>query len=287
MRILLGTLLLVAAARAVPDDRELAAAKERLQAMLDEAALLEQAGRPDDAARVREEADALKRKLVAAHGERDDPRVQALHNMEKAIAALDKAGYEGMARDLRGMADRLRGEIKGAGGARKPGGDAGNLETLALAFKGLAEAERHDAADLMKRAIHASKLKLEGRNDEEAQDIIRKAPSDAQLAELLLKAAGCWREFKQPEKAAQCEELGRYFRQRAENGPIASKSTEFARGQEGPGPEDRMARLEERLDRLERMLHEAFARLEEREREHGRDRERDRERERERDRERD
>jgi hypothetical protein len=282
MRILLSFLLLAAAAWAVPDDREIVALKEKAQAMLDEAALLEQAGRPDDAARVREEAAALIRKIEAygAKEKQDDPRVQALHNLEKAIAALDKAGYEGMARELRGMADRLRGEIKGGGGDRKQGEDAEfwrrNLETLGLAMKGLAEAERHDAAEMVGRAIKARRLMVEGRRDPEAMQIMSKSPDEVQLAGLLLKAAGCWREFKQPEKAAQCEELGRYFQQRVESGPIASKKTEFAEKREGPGPEGRMARLEERLDRLERMLSEAFERLEDRDRNREREPDRDR-----------
>ncbi len=280
MRILFCVLFATAAASAVPDDREIAAAKEKVQAMLDEAALLEQAGRPEDAARVREEAAALIKKIEAAHGgkeKHDDPRMQALHNLEKAIGALDKAGYEGMAKELRGMADRLRGEIKGGGGDRKQGEDAEfwrrNLETLGLAMNGLAEAERHDAAEMVGRAIQARRLMLEGRKDPEALQIMSKSPDDVQLAGLLLKAAACWQEFKQPDKAAQCAELGRYFQHRVEKGPIATKKTEFARAEkrEGPGPEDRMARLEERLDRLERMLSEALERLEDRDRDRGRD----------------
>lgn len=272
MRILFCVLLVTAATLAVPDDREIAAAKEKVQAMLDEATLLEQAGRPEDAARVREDAAALTRRIEDAHGgkeQRDDPRVQALHNLEKAIGALDKAGYEGMAKELRGMADRLRAEIKGGEAKGARGEDADfwrrNLETLVVAMKGLSEAERHDAADMVERAIHARRLMLEGRRDEEAAQIMRKAPDDGQLAGLLLKAAGCWREFKQPEKAAQCEELGRFLHDRIEKGVWKAM---FAREEprEGPGPEDRLARLEERLDRLERMLHEAFARLKERER---------------------
>lgn len=278
MRILLGALLLTAAAAwALPDDREIAAAKEKLQAMLDEAALLEQAGRPEDAARVREEAAALKRKIGEERGgkeERDDPRMQALHNLEKTIVALDKAGYEGMAREAREMADRLRAEIKGRGaeGAKARGEDADfwrrNLETLHVAMKGLAEADRHDAADMVERAIHARKLMLEGRKDEEAQQIMRKAPDDAHLAEFLLVAAGCWREFKQPEKAAQCEELGRFFQHAR-----VEKTMKFARGEQGPGAEDRLARVEERLDRMERMLRTALDRLEQQDRERARERE--------------
>ena len=51
------------------------------------------------------------------------------------------------------------------------------------------------------------------------------------------------------------------------------KTMKFAR-EDGPGPEDRLARMEERLDRMERMLHHALERLEEREREYERERHR-------------
>jgi hypothetical protein len=135
MRLLFGVLLLVIAVAAAPEREEL---KEKIQAMLDEAALLEQAGRADEAARVREEATALKQK---AAGDQNDPRMQALANLEKAIGALDKAGYEGMAADLRGMAERLRAEIKGAR-ADRPDAEfwRRNLDTLRVARKALLEA---------------------------------------------------------------------------------------------------------------------------------------------------
>jgi hypothetical protein len=65
------------------------------------------------------------------------------------------------------------------------------------------------------------------------------------------------------------------------------KTMEFARGErrDGPGPDDRLARLEERLDRMERMLHETLQRLEQQERERRAEGERDREKERARERE--
>lgn len=272
MRILFGVLLLALLAAAAPEGGEL---KEKIQAMLDEAALLEQAGRGDEAARVRAEAEELKRKAEAPR-EKDDPRMQALASMEKAIGALEKAGYEGMAKELRGMAERLRSEVKGARGQE---GDfwRRNLDTLRSAVKALAETGRHDAADVLERAIRGRELLLEGKPDM-AERAMREGPDDAQLSELLLKAAGCWREFKQPEKALQCEELGRYLQHSIEK-RRAEKTMEFARGgREGPGPDDRLARLEERLDRMERMLHATLERLERQERERGAEGERGRER---------
>jgi hypothetical protein len=265
MRLLFGVLLLAIAAAAAPEREELRA---KIQAMLDEAALLEQAGRADEAARLRDEATALK---IKAAGDQDDPRMQALANLEKAIGALDKAGYEGMAADLRGMAERLRAEIKGAR-ADRPDADfwRRNLDTLRIARKALLEKGRADAADVMERAIRARELMLEGRPGE-----AKGGPDDAQLAEILTNAGQCWREFKQPERALQCEELGNYLRhQMRKQGGDAQR--EKVRDREG-GPDDRMARVEERLDRMERMLHETLDRLAERDRQREAEREMQRE----------
>jgi hypothetical protein len=160
-----------------------------------------------------------------------------------------------------------------------------NLDTLRIARKGLAEAERRDGAELMERAIRARELLIEGKPDM-AERAMKEGPGDAELAELLLASAGCWRELKQPEKAFQCEELGRYFQHAVEKRRV-EKTMEFARGErrDGPGPDDRLARLEERLDRMERMLHETLQRLEQQERERRAEGERDREKERARERE--
>jgi hypothetical protein len=122
----------------------------------------------------------------------------------------------------------------------------------------------------VERAIRARELMLEGRPGE-----AKGAPDDAQLAEILAKAAQCWREFKQPEHALRCEELGNYLRhQMRKHGDDAHR--EKMRGHEG-GPDDRMARVEERLDRMERMLHETLERLGERDRQREAERELQRE----------
>jgi hypothetical protein len=251
--------------------------------MLDEAALLEQAGRPEDAARVRAEADALKMKIEGARRpkEGDDPRVQALHSMEKAIAALDKAGYEGMAKEMRGMADRLRAEIKGAGGQPRVDADfwRRNLETLRIARNALLEAQRRDDADALARAIHARELLIEGKPDR-AEEARKGGPGDLDIAELLLASAGFLRTFGQPEKAVQCEELATFMQKQAKERRAGSPEKEpRAERRERGGPDDRMAELEARVERMERMLRDALEHLEAREREREREGDRDRPRE--------
>jgi hypothetical protein len=231
-------------------EREIVSAMKRIHALLEEAEQLQKDGRAEEAARAREQAADLKRKIHEAMGRLDegrgDPLRAALHKVEQAVETLRKASMEDLANDLNRAADRLRAELKEREAAAwNPEMDflRRNIDTLRLAMKALAEAERRDAADLMERAIRAWTLALERK-----EGALGKVPSDGQLAELLLLAAGCWREFQQPEKAAQVEELGRFFQQRAEK----------RRG----GPEDRLERLEARMERIERMLE----RMEERDR---------------------
>jgi len=274
MRILLGVLLLAVAAAALPEEREVAAAKEKIQAMLDEAALLDQAGRREEAARVRARAEEMRKRLDEGRREGDDPRVQALKSMEKAIAALDKAGYEGMAREMRGMADTLRGQIKG--GARGQENSEvdfwrRNLDTLRVARNGLLEAQRRDAADLLERAIHAREFLVAGKPDR-AEQAMRESPGELDIAELLLTSAGFWRSFGQAEKAAQCEELGNFLQHRARQRGGDRERAAHEERRERAGADDRMAQLEARVERMERMLQDALERLEVRDREQRRDR---------------
>ncbi|HEX5139063.1 MAG TPA: hypothetical protein VFY93_18990 [Planctomycetota bacterium] len=263
MRILLGVLLLAVAAAALPEEREAAETKEKIQAMLDEAALLDQAGRREEAARLRADAEAMKKRLDEGKREGDDPRVQALKSMEKAIAALDRAGYEGMAREMRGMADTLRGQIKGGDrGQENPEVDfwRRNLDTLRVARNGLLEAQRRDGADALGRAIEARELLVSGKADRAAQ-AMKGGPGELDIAELLLASAGFWRSFGQAEKAARCEELGNFVQHRArERGADRERAQRAERWVRGP--DDRMAELEARVERMERMLQNALERLE-------------------------
>jgi hypothetical protein len=293
--VLCALLLLAGAAWALPDggqEREIAAAKARVQEMLDEAALLEQAGKREEAARVRAEAAELQRKIQGAAKPDDAPREplhEALHRLEQAIGALDKAGYERMAGELRGEADKVRAEIRRREAAGPDGDEARakeadfwrrNLDTLRIAMKGLAEAGKHDAADIMERAVHAHEMVAKGRTDPEAQEFMRRGPDNANLSEFLQLAAHCWADMKEQDKADRCAELGNFLRIRLEDQQRAREG-DRRRAEERrdarPGPEDRIAAIEARLDKMERMLHAAMERLEQLDRER-RERDRDRDR---------
>lgn len=92
------------------------------------------------------------------------------------------------------------------------------LAILRLAMPALREGERHDAAEMLERALHTAELLLEEREDEEAQKIYRNTPSLEQLARLLHESARLWIKYKQPEKAEAVARLSRYYRGRAAQG---------------------------------------------------------------------
>jgi hypothetical protein len=272
MKKILAAFLLAATAGAGERDDEVLAAKERIHALLEKAAYLEKEGRPDEAERLRAEAGALKEKIHARlEGQGDDPLKQALHNLEKAIGSLEKAGCKDLAGDLRGAADRVRGQIKEREAARARGEGKGprseevefwrrNIDTLRLAMKALAEGERRDAMEIMERAIHAREVMISGRQDEEAWHILKRGPDDAAIAEMLQTAAGLWREYRQPKHAERVQELANYLVHRAAKGKdrLAPEKREWA----GPDGGDRLERLEERIARLERAVHELIQHLE-------------------------
>jgi hypothetical protein len=96
---------------------------------------------------------------------------------------------------------------------RSPEADAirRQIEVMELALKALVEAERRDAAELMERAIRARQLMLTGRRDDEAREILERAPNPEQLADVLAAAAGIWKEFRDAEKAEAVGRLAREF----------------------------------------------------------------------------
>jgi len=88
------------------------------------------------------------------------------------------------------------------------------LEVMTMALPALREADRADAAELLTLAIRAREMMLAGRRDEEAQAVRQRAPNRRQVAEILSMAAGLWREFDKPDKAAVVGELAEQMRGR-------------------------------------------------------------------------
>ncbi len=133
---------------------------------------------------------------------------------------------------------------------------------MRYAVEALVEADRHDAADLLERVMHARELVLEGRRDPEALRIRENAPGWGRQVELLKFAAGFLREFRRKEQAAAVDDLA----ERIRNHHDGDREGRDARGHERRATrerdEPRRANAERheaamrRIERLERGLTE-------------------------------
>lgn len=127
------------------------------------------------------------------------------------------------------------------------------LGWLEQAFHAMQKADRRDGAELLELAMHARKLALAGRRDEEAMEIRRRAPNRRQLAELVGVAAELWAEEGHEEKAAA---LGRFSRELAGRGERERPAERERERSEGGREEGRreVEELRERLQELQRAM---------------------------------
>jgi hypothetical protein len=119
------------------------------------------------------------------------------------------------------------------------------LEVMNMALPALKEAGRHDAAELLQRAIRAREVQLEGRRDRESAHIREQAPTRGQQIELLAFAAELWQQFGHEQKAQVVGELAERMRS--------------SQGRGGLLP--RIERLEARVAELESGLQKVRAQL--------------------------
>ncbi|MCH8824039.1 MAG: hypothetical protein IH984_11090 [Planctomycetes bacterium] len=221
------------------EQSELETARERIHAMMREAEELQDAGRVDAADHMRKEAHKMANRIEEHLSQRrrheqaeQDQEREHLHNvlegLERGMAALRELGRHEELEALERVVHEVRQEIEGRRDRpqrkrRRERRGEGNeremamhqLEIMRLAMPALREGERRDAADLLERAIHARELALEGRRDEEAQQIRKHAPNRAQLAEILGLSSRLWREFDNKERAQAVGQLAEQMSERA------------------------------------------------------------------------
>jgi hypothetical protein len=140
------------------------------------------------------------------------------------------------------------------------------VEVMRTALKALKEAERHDSAELLHRAIRAREVQLEGRRDQEAARIREQAPTRGQQIELLAYAADLWQEFGHEEKARVVGELAERLRSLWRRGEDGRRGEPRRQTRNQPqGRRDalmpRIEQLEHRLAEIEQGLDQIKARL--------------------------
>jgi hypothetical protein len=268
-------------------EQEIQAARRRIQDLELQAQELREQGQLDQANEVAAKAEALRKRLddemarlkkqkqepaakeraVKEHavkqqeGKRPQPDeaegiLRGLMNGIEALNALgrhDEAQHLGeIAADVKQRVARQRdGETKKA----HPEIEAAKrqLEVMRVAKKALAEAEKHDALELLERAMHARELAIEGRKDEEARAIQERAPTRGQQAELLAMAAQLYEEWNMPDRAGMVAEMSRALagqeRERAQ-----ARERERQGRPEVAELEQRVRELAAQLEKLSRQL---------------------------------
>jgi hypothetical protein len=137
-----------------------------------------------------------------------------------------------------------------------------DLEIMHLGLAALKEADRHDSAELLHRAIRAREVRLEGRRDREAIEIHEHAPTLGQQIELLAYAAELWEEFGHERKAELVGGLAERMRKSWQRGEGRRGEGQRGRGEQRRNvPPDRIEQLERRLAEIEQALEETREQL--------------------------
>lgn len=194
------------------DEAEIRAARGKIRALLHEAEKHEADGRERAAREARKKAEQIERELVhwEEHREREaHERMELLHHaiegLEHSMGALGELKMHKAHQTLERITDELRNEIRSfeerRHGERERQVARQQIEALQLAHHAMLEVEAEDAADLLRRAIRAREVGLEGRRDEEARELRRRSPGREQILELLERAEEVYREFGATRKA--------------------------------------------------------------------------------------
>jgi hypothetical protein len=248
-------------------EREIQQAEKKMHALLREAEELEEAGRRDEAERLRRKADELRAAIERGreHVRRKHERREAdeiLEGLERGIDALRRLKRHEEAEHLMEIARHVKRELAERREASKEIEVAKwQIQVLRWGVEALVKADRHDGADLLERALHARKVHLEGRRDEEAMRIRERAPGLADQAELLRVAADLLAGWGQKEKAAAVDKLARQLLEKSRRREHRPEAEHVERVMH------EVEQLHERIAHLERVIEELRGQLDEMRRE--------------------
>ncbi|MHC4340579.1 MAG: hypothetical protein ACYSX0_10250 [Planctomycetota bacterium] len=265
---LVAILVLVAPGSA--GDRENALEIERAQELvhewLREAEELEELGKHDRADVMRRKARDLQARIDGArkkHLDKGDLH-EILKGLEHGIVALKRLNRREEVKHLEGIADRVRRELRDERKERGHGERKGRerserevgmhqLEVMQMALHAFREAEKRDLIEAMERVVHARKLGLEGRRDEEARRIYERSPGVEDQIELLMVAAELWADFGHEKKAKTIYALAKEMKGHVKR---RKGKKEEGRAEHFEHAMHRVEQLEQRVKRLTNMVEE-------------------------------
>lgn len=256
--------LLPAVAGDDENEREIERAEKKVRALLREAEELQEAGRGEGADRLRRKAEELRaaierslehRRRKQEHAERGEA-ADILEGLERGIHALRRLKRHEEAERLMEIAGHVKRELAHRARAEKETEVAQwQIKVMRFGVEALVKAERHDGADLLERALHARKLTLEGRRDEEAMQIRRRAPGPEDQAELLRVAADLLAEWGRKERAVAVDKLARQLLEKRRHREERQRAEHVERAMHERAMHD-VERLHERVEHLEQVIAE-------------------------------
>jgi hypothetical protein len=181
-----------------------------------------------------------------------------MHEMDRDREVMHRMEIE---RELAHEMEMREREGRGRGGR----GEDGVHEVMRAAVELLVDTDRHDLAEQMELALHRMELDRERRDDPEAMHVRERAPSLGDTAEIRMHCANVWEEMGWETRAEQARDLGRVLMKRAEH--------ERQQGQHGGADHEmraafeklheRLAEVEDRLDKMGQRLKRVFELMEE------------------------
>jgi hypothetical protein len=253
--------------------------QEKISALLREAEKAEDRGQTERARELRHKARELNRELDALHARmgpkglaKPEQILEGLRAGHKAaLMAGDEEAAEHMARAIRRVEERMVARKRKRGEDREIRAAREQVRTLKVAMHALLDAGKEKLAHQVEHKAHAIELAIERRRDEKAREIQRTAPKAGAMTEILLYAERLLKERDQDDWAHRVGELAKVFRAKWEREQEdrgqkerVERTMDFVR--KGMREEDtrrmlqRIERLEDRVERITKLLEELVAR---------------------------
>ncbi len=145
----------------------------------------------------------------AGHPHPDAPHLEEiLDGLERGMVALEQLEMRRELDMLRHVADNVRREMRDTDGNQREREIAERqIEALRLAIGVLRDEGRIEAIELVRRAIRAREVGLEGRRDPEARQIRQRSPGRERIIELMELAQELYRRIGAEERAEMVDRL--------------------------------------------------------------------------------
>jgi len=226
----------------------------------------------DQVERLMTEVAELTEALIEAAGDGNAKRAKEIV-AELLELAMETGGRRQVAEELEvelaeieeGMAELER---EGADRRREAAGEEGEYrltyigDMMRIVMKALIEADREDLAEHLERRIHAERMRVSGRKDAEAKEIMAASPTNEDLVEILELAAKLHDEKGREDDAGTCRSLAKMLptetrrenRDEARRREMEKAARQAEEAEQERHRERRIREIEEQMERIRRAM---------------------------------